>query len=218
MRNTKNARGDQIPLRADLAEQLRLWVSHKLPDATVFTVPHDLREILYRDLAAAGISRIDERGRQVDVHGFRHTAATQLAKSGVLPQVAMRIMRHSSITMTMKHYTHLALTDTGRAVEMLADFENHSPAAETMKKTRTDGSVPKGVTKTVLRGGQNGAETQSFFGSPCPGSASRENRGDNIEAAQLLMNEAFGTTCHRKAKCPELDSNQHEPKLTSPSS
>jgi len=58
-------------------------------------------------------------------------------------------MGHSSIDMTMKHYTHLALRDIGRPVEMLPDFEHHRTTADTMNKTRTDDSVLRGDQKMV---------------------------------------------------------------------
>ena len=138
-RNSKNALGDEIPLRDDLAAELRDWVSSKLPGTRVFTVSKGLREILYRDLKKAGILRIDDQGRQIDVHALRHTCGTQLARAGVSPQAASKIMRHSSIDMTMKHYTHLVIADTSRAVEMLPDFNNH-PSTNEALKTGTDGA------------------------------------------------------------------------------
>ena len=58
-----------------------------------------------RDLAAAGIPFEDERGRRVDLHALRTTFGTLLSASGVSPRVAMELMRHSDLKLTMKVYT-----------------------------------------------------------------------------------------------------------------
>ena len=58
-------------------------------------------------------------GRTVDVHCLRHTFATLLARNGVSPSVAQRLMRHSDIRLTMNTYTHLDLADTAGAVAAL---------------------------------------------------------------------------------------------------
>ena len=53
---------------------------------------------------------------------MRHTFATLLARNGVLPGVAQRLMRHSDIRLTMNTYTHLDLADTAGAVAALPTF------------------------------------------------------------------------------------------------
>ena len=87
-KNEKNRQGNAIPLRSDLAEELRSWIiSNKLaPSALLFTVPAGLRRILDRDLDAAGIPKRDERGRTIDVHALRTTFATMLSVSGTAPR------------------------------------------------------------------------------------------------------------------------------------
>src|SRR5262245_56057002 len=42
--------------------------------------------------------------------------ATNLARAGVAPQIAQRIMRHSDYRTTLKHYTVLGLRDTAAAI------------------------------------------------------------------------------------------------------
>lgn len=95
----KARRGADIPLRTDLAEDLRQWLSERLEplrkyarlnadplparlplNQPVFTVPRQLVKILDRDLKAAGIPKEDERGRTVDVHALRLTFGTLLSK------------------------------------------------------------------------------------------------------------------------------------------
>ena len=87
----KNREGNDIPLRDDLAADLRAWLADKLvrlqdearakgkpiparlpPDTQVFTVPAGLVRILNRDLKLAGIPKRDDRGRTLDVHALRH--------------------------------------------------------------------------------------------------------------------------------------------------
>ncbi|MEQ9461102.1 MAG: tyrosine-type recombinase/integrase [Phycisphaeraceae bacterium] len=65
------------------------------------------------------IVTIDEDGREIDLHALRTTLGTQLARAGVAPQIAQRIMRHGDYRTTLKHYTVLGLTDTARAIESL---------------------------------------------------------------------------------------------------
>lgn len=156
-KGSKNAKGDQIPLRMDLAGELVQWVANKLPTARLFTVPRELVKILDRDLAAAGIAKTDDMGRTIDVHALRHTTATQLARAGVLPQVAMNVMRHASFETTMKHYTHLVLNDTGAAVERIPDFSLGTESKSQLKSGTDD--------QPVDRGDQGGDQKGAFLGS-----------------------------------------------------
>ena len=157
-RDSKSAKGDQIPLRAALAEELTRWVANKLPTAPVFAVPRELVKILNRDLEAAKIPKTDALQRTIDVHALRHTTATQLARAGVLPQVAMNVMRHASVETTMKHYTHLALNDTGQAVEQIPDFSLGTESQTQMKTGTDDQPVDRGDQKGAQIGAQKGSK------------------------------------------------------------
>jgi len=48
--------------------------------------------------------------------------AALLARDGVSPGVAQKLMRHSDIRLTMNTYTHLGLADTAIAVAALPAF------------------------------------------------------------------------------------------------
>jgi len=143
--DAKDARRDQVAIPLHLAAKLKDWIANKLPTAKLFKVSKGLRKILYRDLALAGIQALDDKGRpiaddqgrRIDVHALRHTCGTELAKHGVLPQVASKQMRHSTINMTMKHYTHLAIEDKSKAVERLPVYDT-GLGVESEKKTGTD--------------------------------------------------------------------------------
>ncbi len=139
----KNRQGNSIPLRRDVADELRKWVANlqtvssndrregiiamrgvrkpeTLPASTrLLNVPKAFCKILDRDLQAAGIPKCDDRGRTIDVHALRHTFGTNLSKAGVSPRVAQAAMRHSSIDMTMNVYTDPRLLDVQGAIESL---------------------------------------------------------------------------------------------------
>jgi hypothetical protein len=78
--------------------------------------------------AKTRITTADSQGRVVDLHGLRTTLGTNLARAGVVPQVAQRIMRHSDYKTTLAHYTVLGLTDTAKAISQLPDIHRESQA------------------------------------------------------------------------------------------
>ncbi len=227
--DAKDAKTDQVAIPPHLAAKLQEWVSRKMPQTRLFNVPRGLRSILYRDLALADIQKLDKdgrpipdgQGRKIDVHALRHTAGTQLAKHGVLPQVASKQMRHSSLDMTMKHYTHLAIEDKIKAVDHLPVYDGGF-GTEADKKTGTDDAdfsgARSGVTDGVKGGVSNGARPQARIGSDC--------HSDSTDTKQILgkqplegsLKGSFVSGCHQKDKCPGEDSNLHCPKATSPSS
>jgi integrase len=160
-RNAKSGRGARLPLRADLAQDLREHLNAKLAhqrqqtrgdgqtevamalpgNTRLFRVPRDLVRILDRDLAAAGIPKTDADGRTVDVHCLRHTFATLLSKAGVVPRIAQELMRHSDIRLTMNTYTHLQLIDTAGAVEAMPSIGDARQETTRQAATGTDGPV-----------------------------------------------------------------------------
>jgi integrase len=155
----KNREGNVIPLRDDLAADLRAWLAEKLarlqaeagrlgepvparlpPDSLVFVVPAQLYRILDRDLKMAGIPKRDDRGRTLDVHALRHTFGTLLSKGGVSPRTAQAAMRHQDIKLTMNVYTDPKLLDVRAALDTL-------PALP-LEGTGVPGPLPAVVTGT----------------------------------------------------------------------
>jgi len=140
-KDAKAGRGALVPLRDDLAADLREWLHEKLAvqqelarlsgkpvplrlplDEPLFTVPRNLIKSFNLGLAAAGIPKEDERGRTVDLHTLRHTFGTHLSKHGVAPRTAQAAMRHSSLDLTMNVYTDPSLLDVSGAVNALPAF------------------------------------------------------------------------------------------------
>jgi len=160
-RNAKSGKGAKIPLRADLAAELREHLDSRLAqyrrqalkegrtevplalpgEMKLFDVPDDLVRIFDRDLVAAGIAKTDADGRTVDVHSLRHTFATLLSKAGVVPRMAQELMRHSDIRLTMNAYTHLQLIDTAGAVERLPSVGPVQHETNPQVATGTNGPV-----------------------------------------------------------------------------
>ncbi len=65
---------------------------------------------------------------RIRVHDTRHTCASMLAALGVHPRVAMRILRHSQISVTMNVYTQIASPETRKALDQLnASLDGESP-------------------------------------------------------------------------------------------
>jgi integrase len=72
----------------------------------------------------------------MDFHALRHTFLTHLAASGVHPKVAQVLARHSTIVLTMGHYTHMQALDVAGDLEKLPPLpaalpgQGKKPAAE----------------------------------------------------------------------------------------
>lgn len=115
---TKSGHPETVPLIPDLARALRAHgVGARDQDRVFDSIPSmdEFRD----DLDAAGIDHEDERGRRVVLHSLRHSLATMLAQSNVPPGVAMRILRHRSIALTMETYTDESLLPTAAAMATL---------------------------------------------------------------------------------------------------
>ncbi len=148
IRGGKANRTDVIPMHPQLAEELnqRRDDALAMPTARVFpqavTTVTVLKDFLRAGLAHREIvtdakgkpvmigkgkrqrpkTRIvaeDAEGRTIDLHALRTTLGTNLARAGIAPQVAQRIMRHADYRTTLKHYTVLGLADTAKAIESL---------------------------------------------------------------------------------------------------
>ena len=117
-KDTKSKRADVLPLRADLAELLRIVKDDaKDRERVVKVLPRIPTH--KRFLAKAGIPWLDDRGRRADIHALRHSYGTLLSKGGVSPREAMSLMRHTDLRLTMKVYTDPRIFDLAGAVEKL---------------------------------------------------------------------------------------------------
>jgi hypothetical protein len=73
----------------------------------------------------------DAEDRVIDLHATRSWLGTSLARAGVAPQVAQRIMRHADYRTTLRHYTILGLDDTAKAIKRLPTIKPDERQAAT---------------------------------------------------------------------------------------
>ncbi len=180
----KNREGNDIPLRDDLAADLRDWLADKLrrlqdearqapiparlpPDTPLFDVPDKLSKILNRDSKAAGIKKRNERGRVLDVHALRTTFGTLLSKGGVAPRTAQAAMRHSKIDLTMNVYTDPRLLDVRGALDALPTLALDGPEAQGQAAlaTGTDDEAARTLAPTLAPTSDYSVQTLSISGS-----------------------------------------------------
>ncbi len=124
-KNAKNSKTVILPLKKAELTALRGYFTRNpaLPHVQAFNGMQAGAgaKMLKVDLTEAGVAYENDYGK-ADFHSLRHTFCTMLAKSGVQPQVAQRLMRHSSIDLTMNYYTHILIEDKASAIGMLPEF------------------------------------------------------------------------------------------------
>ena len=132
---SKHRREDQLPLRAAMADAMKVYLAGRAPSDRAFPTMPKTRgaEMLAEDLKKAKIKDWNAADGKVDFHSLRHTFVSNLATSGVHPKVAQTLARHSTITLTMDVYTHVALESQVQALENLPDL-----TAETGAQQRKD--------------------------------------------------------------------------------
>ena len=124
---TKNKKSDVLPLRPDLVQSVKDWViEHGIQShERIFRFNNrSLRFSFYRDLVAAGIERVGTDGRSLDVHAFRKTFGTMLARLGVPLTTTQRLMRHSTPILTAKLYIDVDPLDMMQALNQLPAFRS----------------------------------------------------------------------------------------------
>jgi len=114
---TKNHQQAVIALHPELVDALRSHVA-KLPAAAsiLFSGMMPTMKRFKADLKEANIAFMTVTGHRADFHSLRHTLATNLARAGTAPRVAMEIMRHSDMRLTAKTYTDAGLLPVADAV------------------------------------------------------------------------------------------------------
>jgi integrase len=123
--NTKNKKPDVLPIRPDLAADLKAWIERfKIePGQRIFNYnKSSIRYSFLADLKAAGIERKTQDGRSIDVHSLRRTFGTMLARAGVPLTTTQRLMRHSTPELTAKLYIDVEPIDMCQAIGKLPAF------------------------------------------------------------------------------------------------
>ena len=187
---TKNAKDARQFIRPDLADELRLHVAATAPQAAIFTigrrsVPADmLRQDLQaarRDWLEAAKHDPDEYQRReqsdfllvtnhdgecLDFHSLRHTCGAWLALAGANAKAIQRVMRHSSIELTMGRYGHelpeAEAETVARFPIMMADDPEVLQATGT-----TDSTAEKAQQKAQQKRQHSGCETARHRARQC---------------------------------------------------
>ena len=152
----------------------------------------------------------DPEGRVVDLHAMRTTLGTNLARAGVAPQLAQRIMRHADYRTTHKHYTVLSLTDTTKAIEQLPAIV--LPSASAAKATGTMDGRSEQYHQRVREVAQSGATRCNEPSKKLPSGGSRKSGGgrtlrDRVQPNAALHNKAgegtrtFNIQLERQHRC-----------------
>jgi integrase len=233
----KNREGSDIPLRDDLAANLRDWLADKLrrlqaearqagapipvrlpADTPVFDVPDKLCKILNRDLRLAKIPKRDDRGRTLDVHALRHTFGTLLSKGGVAPRTAQAAMRHSKLDLTMNVYTDPRLLDVRGALDALPALHLGGGQAEgeAIRATGTDDAGARTVAPTVAPTWCNGSQTGATA-DKATGTGSEGSDGDGIDVTSSPVKGKHPLTTAVNG-CPQVGATGLEPVTPSVSS
>ena len=155
----------------------------------------------HRDCERAGIDRYDGEGRQLDRHALRTTLGTHLALAGVLPQQAMRVMGHSDVRITMKHYTALRLSDTAKAIQALTPIQAPVPAAAepaSLPATGTDDSTAEKRFDKRQQICQQSGDSTGQEAARAVAVQTQENRGVNDCRAthNLMFSQQLGSAGH----------------------
>ena len=140
---TKNRKLAEMDLKPEMAAEIEAFLAGKPLDAAAFAMPCTPSRMFKADLDAARATWVaeartdgereerersdflayrDDRGRFADFHALRHTFITNLARAGVHPSDAQALARHSSIELTLNHYTHSLRRDHKQIINALPDL------------------------------------------------------------------------------------------------
>lgn len=164
---SKNGKTERLPLRPEVVAALKayrpaLWQ----PFEWVFRGRVPKSRTVRKDIEAAGLSPRDEYGRRFDLHACRTTLCTLCNTSGVAPRVAMQIMRHSELGLTMKTYNDESHTPLAASMAMLPSISLPSSSLGALAEAHTS----KSAQTPVFRG-----QTEALSGPSCHFLASPES-------------------------------------------
>ncbi len=157
--------------------------------------------MIHADLEAAGIPIEDDAGRVLDFHSLRHAFCTNLAKSGVLPQMAQRLMRHSTVEMTMKFYTHIGIDSMRESVNKLPAFPDVDLQERKTGTMNADEITLE--TQGDLQGrlqGQKRQKTAAFGTISGKINEPSENEGNNEKARKIQGFSGFASGAPERAR------------------
>lgn len=109
---TKNSKNADLPLDAELAEAISLYVKSMHSATRLFNMPVDTAAMIRKDLEAADIPYVDESGLVFDFHSLRHTRGVWLATIYRLhPKEIKDLMRVSSLALVERYSSGLKMSN-----------------------------------------------------------------------------------------------------------
>lgn len=173
-----------------------------MPGVAVVRSAPDMKTMA-KDLARAGLTLADDRGRRLDFHALRHTFSTNLDLAGCSRATKKKLMRHAPDDVT-DGYTHAELSEMAAVLRRLPSPE--AAVSQPAVMTGTDATdvsahqdrdnqaahqgrgrrraAHQGARQTMVLGGQSTAvngTTASEQGTgemtPCPGLQPGYNSG-----------------------------------------
>ena len=221
---SKHRREEVVPLRRNLAEEIATFIADRPPDGNLIKVPDKPAKMLRTDLTAArrlwlseavdeadlekrGKSDFlcyrDHEGRVMDFHALRHSTGTLLAAADVHSEVIQNIMRHSTITMTMDHYTHMRVSDERAALDRLPSFDVAQDESEEVMATGTTDSDPviNGAARNVgtTQGSEQRVPRGLDMSSHASNDSSQDESSDVRGNAKTLQMSALSNDCQDMA-------------------
>ena len=188
---SKRRREDVLPLRPELADELRGFLARLMPDAAAFRMlaKRAAGNAFREDVEAAGIAYRDADGRVFDFHGLRHQFISNLARGGVHPKTAQALARHSTITLTMDRYSHTVREELTDALTCLPDLAG--PPAAAARATGTDGIArqPSRMPRPAPIATPDSSDSAPRGGKTLATAGPAVNRGDSVLADCLALFE-----------------------------
>ena len=101
------------------------------PPTVRVTIKRAKNDQLYDQPLTPGLPKCDGAYRARNFHSPRHTFASNLVRAGVTPKVAMELMRHSDINLTLRRCSHVLLPERASAIAELPDLSAPASKAKT---------------------------------------------------------------------------------------
>jgi len=149
-------------------------------------MPDKPAAMMRKDLEAAGFPCRDASDRVADFHALRHTFITRLARSGVAPAVAKSLARHSTIMLTMDHYTHTLIEDERSALDRLPALAPDGQEREVARATGTYDASPDRQLPPPARSALS-ARRRPGTSKPAASRQDRRSRKEKGEGAQVVV-------------------------------
>jgi integrase len=197
---TKNAKLVGQPLAPKVAAALRQYrPANVVPRDLVLRRLMPTMDRFRADLAAAGISYVDEKGRHADFHALRKTLGTELAKSQQPLRVTMELMRHSDAKLTTKIYTDAGMLPTWDAVQALPMFNDTQTDTQnpdtTVHKLALPGNVPENYSNSLGVEDEESSHSQAHFVTNSPATQEIAARSFESSPAHFLFNGGACALC-----------------------